>query len=149
MKSREILYVTKLSDRPEKGLTYALYLANNLGKDLRILLVRDKTLTERFDDLMTAATFAEANEHETALEYLKPVEGEAEAIAELIRRCSDAGVKAMVHPGLADALASAKAFLAGRPRFDMVLLSPAVSRQNGILKSLVKTSSLPIVSMAG
>jgi hypothetical protein len=152
MKGKEILFVAYMDENLEEGLPYAIYLAGMLGQKLRILLIDKRDIRERFDDLMTAITFAEANEHETAKQVMaggsRAGRDTAAIHVYLQERCSGAGVRASIHTGLADTVSAVKDLLKEKSRIDMVLLSPNVTRSGNILSRLVKASSRPVVTMA-
>src|SRR5659263_741494 len=70
MSKQEILYVAYRDEPLEDGVSYAMYLANLLGETLRVVLLRPSGIGRKFNDLMTAVTFAEANEPDTARESM-------------------------------------------------------------------------------
>lgn len=150
MSNQEILYVAYKDEPLEAGVSYATYLSNLLGEKLRIVLLNRKGLGERFDDLAAAVTFAEANEHETAREFISGG-GNGKAAAalqqELIEKCDGDGVQATVHIGLEATVAVIMNFLKQK-KVDLVLLSPSVTTSRSILKKLVKFSPRPVVTMA-
>ncbi|GAB4390174.1 MAG: hypothetical protein Kow0025_20400 [Thermodesulfovibrionales bacterium] len=145
---KELLFVTKADEDFDDGLSYAVYLAEMLGEDLRILFVNRRTMGERFDDLMSAITFAESNEHETAREMLSGGNGRREDFRAAIReKYGGARVGLDVHVSGKDVFTSVKELLRERNRVDMVLVSPSLTRDNNIHK-LVKSSSRPVVTMS-
>jgi len=150
MTKKEILYAAYKDEPMEEGLSYAIYLAGLLGDELRVVLLERRSFREKFDDLMTAITFAEANEHESAREALSGREegGDTAAIHALLKdRCSEAGINVNIHTGFSDTVMAVKDFLQKR-KIDMVLLSPELTRSGHVLKRLVKTSPRPVVTMA-
>ena len=63
--ARELLFVTLPDGGLKEGFAYTLYLAKVLAKDIHVLVVqKTRKVSEYFEDLMTAVTFAEAGEHE-------------------------------------------------------------------------------------
>jgi|Deesub1362A_J573_1020465.scaffolds.fasta_scaffold00093_111 hypothetical protein len=152
MKEKEILFVTYMDETLEEGLSYAIYLASMLGQKLRILLINKRNIGEMFEDLMTAITFAEANEHETARQVMsgsaRSGKDTAAVHAYLQERCNGAGIRASIHTGLMDTVSAVKDLLKEKSRIDMVLLSPNVTRSGNILSRLMKASSRPVVTMA-
>jgi len=143
MKKKEILFVTYHNEKFEEGLSYAIYLAGTLSMDLNVLLLGNRS--ERFDDLMTAVTFAEAGEHKTALDYIKGPDP-AFIHIRIKDECDKAGIKSSVHTRLSGSSSVVKDFL-GKLSIYMVLLSPSLTRDGALLKNLVKESSHPVVTL--
>lgn len=145
---KELLFVTRSDEDFDDGLSYAVYLAGMLGEDLRVLLINRRGLSERFDDLMSAITFAEANEQETAVKMLSGGRGRSEALrSALMEKYGDGRVKVDVQVSERDVFSSVRELLKERNRVDMVLVSPSLTRDNNIHK-LVKSSSRPVVTMS-
>lgn len=149
MSKQEILYVAYRDEPLDNGISYATYLANLLGETLRVVLLSRNGVGKRFNDLMAAVTFAEANEHETAREFLAGNDGkDATSIQKyLIEKCNDEGVEATVHIGLEATVAVILNFVRSK-KIDMVLLSPAVTDSRTIMNKLVKISPRPVITMA-
>lgn len=147
---KEILYVSCRDEPIEEGISYALYLAGLMGSGLRIVLLSRNVLAKKFDDLMSAVTFTEANEHETAMQMLAGdrINGDAASIQRYIsERCGGEGIRVNVHIGLDASVVVVHDFL-NRKKIDLVLLSPAVSESRNILSRLLKRSSRPVVTMS-
>lgn len=145
---KELLFVTRRDEDFDDGLSYAIYLAEMLGEDLKVLLISGKNLGEKFSDLMTAVTFAEAGEHETARRIVKGDEVEADAIYESLRqRCEGARVSVDIRSSSKDVVAAVTDFLKKEKGVDMVLVSPSITKDKSISK-LVKNASRPVVTMA-
>jgi len=147
---QEILYVAYRDEPLEEGISYAMYLANLLGESLRVVLLRRKGAGRRFNDMMAAVTFAEANEHEAAREFLSGDGDDQEAASiqkGLIQRCDEEGIRATVHIGLEVTVSVVTNFLKQK-KIDMVLLSPSVTRSRAILNKLIKLSPRPVITMA-
>lgn len=146
---QEILYVAYWDESVDESFSYAMYLSNMLGEPLRIVLLNQNGLGKKFEDSMTAATFAEAGEPETAQEMLAGYdESEAGKIQNyLMEKCKGTGIEATVHTGL-DATATVVMNFLRNKKIDMVLLSPAVTNSQNILKKLVKYSPRPVITMA-
>src|SRR5512145_710979 len=70
----KILFVTKGGDNFEEGFTYVLDLAKTMKTGIVVLMVEERPLTAVFDDVMTAAAFAEAGEVLTAKDVLQEQE---------------------------------------------------------------------------
>lgn len=120
-------------------------------KGMAILLVKRKRLTDKFEEIMTAATFAEAGEQDTAIEIMQSSEAEDGLKSMLEKKCWESGMAASVYSALHDAVSSLRDFLKQNKTIDMVLLSPSIT-ENGelsskVLKRLLKTASRPIVTM--
>ena len=70
MKKNQLLFVTYHDENFEEGLSYALDLAKTMNDGIEILMIYKRKVLEKFDDMMTAITFAEAGEHQTAKEMI-------------------------------------------------------------------------------
>jgi hypothetical protein len=152
---KQLLFVTYESEDMDEGLNYAIDLAKTMDKDISILIADNKkSLRERFDDLMTAVTFAEANEHESARQTV--AKGESAAAEKkaglLAEKCRESGVSVNVHAATADLFPAIKDFLGKKSGIDMVILSPSITDNGNVsareLNKLVRTASRPVVTMA-
>lgn len=71
MGKRQLLFVTYRDENIEEGGMYAIELAKAMYEDITLLLVEKKdSLISKLGNMMTAASFAEAGEHETVREIL-------------------------------------------------------------------------------
>jgi hypothetical protein len=157
MKKSQLLFVTYQDEHVDEGISYAIELAKAMFEDIIILLVQKKeTLKEKFDDLMTGVTFAEAGEHETAREIVAGAGRDLPAIVngkitEMVLQSSKAGVHLEVRNTDKDVLAGVRSYLKGQDGIDKVVLSPAVTESEMLttrdLNRLVRTASRPIVTM--
>ncbi|MBI5739563.1 MAG: hypothetical protein HZA16_02480 [Nitrospirae bacterium] len=151
---KQILFVTYQNEDFDEGLSYAIDLAKAMNEDLAILLAHKNKLLKRFEEIMTAITFAEAGEPETAREILSagPDNGSRTKLNALIEKCHNAGIAAKVYTVALDAGSAIKDILRQKNSVDMVLLSPSVTENGNIssgeLQKLVRTASRPIVTMA-
>lgn len=155
---KQLLFVTYESEDMDEGLSYAIDLAKTMDKDISILIANNKkTLRERFDDLMTAVTFAEAGDHDTARQVIAGGEAAAEESADkkaglLAEKCRESGVSVNIHSATADLFSAIKDFLGQKSGIDMVLLSPSITDNGNVsareLNKLVRTASRPVVTMA-
>ncbi len=155
---KQLLFVTYESEDMDEGLCYAIDLAKTMDKDIAILVANSKkTLRERFDDLMTAVTFAEANDHEGALQVMARGESAGEEAPDkkaglLAEKCRESGVTVNIHAATADLFSSIRDFLGQKSGVDMVLLSPSITDNGNVsareLNRLVRTASRPVVTMA-
>jgi hypothetical protein len=65
------LFVTYRDENIEEGVSYAVELAKAMYEDITLLLVQKKSnLMEKLENLMTAVSFAEADEHDTARQIM-------------------------------------------------------------------------------
>ena len=107
---KQILFVTSLDEDSDEGLSYAIDLTKTMDKDIAILLVHKKNWLNKFEDLMSAITFAEVNEHETAREILEGNNHKAYSLDEKIRslseRCKSAGLDSVIQTVTADAVSA-------------------------------------------
>jgi len=156
MGKRQLLFVTYGDENLEEGVSYAIELAKAMYEDITLLLVQKKNnLMEKLGNLMTAVSFAEADDHETARIMAGGSQDGQERLerklAELAERCKREGVQVSVqHTGL-DAVAGIRAFLRDHTGIDKVVLGPAVTEAGNVtakdLNRLVRTASRPIVTM--
>ncbi len=153
---RQLLFVTYENEDLDEGLNYAIDLATTMDKDIAILIATNKkTLREKFDDLMSAVAFAEANEHGTAKGILssgQKTAGLEARVEHLAERCQRSGVSVNIHSVTADLFSAIKDFLREKTGIDMVLLSPSVTDNGNVsareLNKLVRSASRPVVTMA-
>ncbi|MGW8273330.1 MAG: hypothetical protein ACWGN7_08080, partial [Thermodesulfovibrionales bacterium] len=61
-----LLFATRGGDDCENGFAYVLELSKTLKAGISVLLIYPRKMSERFDDVMSAVTFAEAGDHDTA-----------------------------------------------------------------------------------
>ncbi len=150
MSKQEILYIAYRDEPLEEGISYAMYLAGMLGETLRVVLLRPSGIGQKFSDLMTAVTFAEANEPDTAREILSPEAGGNRAASiqkDLMRRFEAQGIEGSVHIGL-DATVKVVMNFLSQKKVDLVLLSPSVTDSRSLLNKLIKFSPRPVITMA-
>jgi len=152
---RNILFVTDRSDDTDGGLSYALDLARMMDKGISVLLLSKERLMNRFETLMSAVTFAEAGEHETARELLAEGAGKADAPAgvrpmTIEEACAVSGLPTQISNGTGDMVAAVGSYLKANRNIEMVLLSPSITEE-GVsrdFKRLLSTVSRPIVTLA-
>jgi len=150
MSKQEILYVAYRDEPLDEGINYAMYLSGLLGETLRVVLLSRGGIGRKFNNLMSAVAFAEANEHDTAREMLTDgggVEKAASIQNYVMQKCAAEGVEATVHIGLEATVAVILNFLRQK-KVDMVLLSPSVTESRSMLNKLVKFSPRPVITMA-
>ena len=157
MGKRQLLFVTYRDENLEEGVSYAIELAKAMYEDITLLLVKKPTnLMDKLGDLMTAVSFAEADEHETAREIMagdspeKQVAYDAK-LAELMVRCKQEGISVNVQRTDLDAVTGIRSFLKNNAGIDKVVLSPVMTESGNVtskdLNRLVRTASRPIVTM--
>lgn len=157
MRRKQLLFVTYHDENFEEGLSYAVDLAKVMNDGISILMIYKRTVMERFEDLMTVVTFAEAGEHRTAREmiseaYKRHNKDYEERIATVVERCRAAGVRVEVSTAAMDVVSAVRNFVRQNTTIDMVLLSPNITNDGKVsakdLNHLVKTASRPVVTMA-
>lgn len=154
--ARELLFVTLPDGGFTEGFAYVLDLAKMLSKDIHVLVVqKTRKVSEYFDDLMSAITFAEAGEHETARKFARGGDGGKKGNGELkaiVDELKSADVSVNVETTDRDVVSAVKDCLKGGSRVDMVILSPNLTGDSVVspseLHRLVRTASRPIVTMA-
>jgi hypothetical protein len=148
---RKLLFVTSRDNDFDQDLSYALDLAKMTDRGMAILLVKKKNLADKFEKMMTAVTFAEAGEHDAAVEIMSQRDSKDEVTRMLEERCLASGMATAVYSAMRDATVSLKDFLKNDTGVDMVLLSPSVAGNGAIspkeLKRLVRMAALPVVTM--
>jgi DNA-binding protein YbaB len=157
MGKRQLLFVTYGDENLEEGLSYAIELAKAMYEDITLLLVQKKSnLIEKLGNLMTAVSFAEADEHETARQIMaggsqNELEKVQRKLAELTGRCKREGVQVSVQYTGLDAVLGIRTYLKNHTGIDKVVLSPVVTEAGNVtakdLNRLVRTASRPIVTM--
>lgn len=157
MKGKQLLFVTYHNEDFDEGLSYALDLAKTMNDGVEILMIYKRKVLERLDDMMTAITFAEADEYKTARELIsddyKRHDEDFEAnLDRLKEKCRKNGVVVDVCTASTDVVSAIKNLIRQNSRIDLVLLSPSITNDGAltskVLNKLVKTASRPIVTMA-
>jgi hypothetical protein len=156
MGKRQLLFVTYRDENLEEGVSYAIELAKAMYEDITLLLVQKKSnLLDKFETLMTAVTFAEAGEHDTAREIMTGSPDAAKRsqkiLAKLTEKCAREGVTVKVQDSDLDAVSGIRTYLKEHTGIDKVVLSPVITEAGNVtskdLNRLVRTSSRPIVTM--
>lgn len=157
MRNRQLLFVTYHDETFEEGFSYAVDLAKTMNDGIEILMLYKRKVMEKFEDVMTIVTNAEAGDHKTARELIKEYYAERnedydKRISNLVERYKKSGVTIGVSAAAMDVVSAVKNFLRQRTGIDMILLSPSITEGGNItskeLNKLVKTASRPIVTMA-
>ena len=157
MREKQLLFVTYHDENLDEGLSYALDLAKTMNDSIEILVVYKRKVLEKFEDMMTAITFAESDMHKTAKEmisadYEKNNKDYEKWVALLEEQCRKSGIRVSISTAATDAVSAIKNILRQNIRVDMVLLSPSITNSGNVtskvINKLVKTASRPIVTMA-
>ncbi len=157
MGKRQLLFVTYHDENLDEGVSYAVELAKAMFEDITLLLVQKKAnIMEKLGTLMTAVSFAEAGEHDTARQIMgdgKPNEPETiqKKLSDLAGRCKREGIQMNVEHTDLDAVSGIRTYLKNHTGIDKVVLSPVVTEAGNVtpkdLNRLVRTASRPIVTM--
>lgn len=151
----KVLFVTRGGEDCDEGFSYVLELAKTLGAGIEVLIIYPSRMTNSFDDIMMAATYAEAGDLKTIQTM---VDGEQEKFRELVAskisalvsRSQETKVDLVCHSADGDLTATIKNHLKNRPYIDMVLLSPSLSenKKSFDIRKLLKNISKPIVNIS-
>jgi len=153
----KLLFVTYKDNHEDEGLSYVIELAKTLNKDLTIFLIWKRRLSKKIEEVLTAATFAEADEHETARQMItgeqKEVNGHVDPKLEsFLGKCQESGIEVDIRSFKQDVFPTIKNYFKRRNGIDIVLLGPNVAGAGNIttgeLKRLAHTISRPIVTIA-
>jgi len=156
MKRLNILYATFKGEDLEKGFAYAVDLAKTLDKDLYLLVVTEKSVSEKIGDFFSAAGLAEEGLGQEAGEVVSGRFTKIDAAADprfsvLANRARMEGVGFEVYGSTRAIREAISGFIKEKAGVDMVLLGPAVSRDGGMsskeLKKLVAGAGKPVVTM--
>jgi hypothetical protein len=159
MGKRQLLFVTYRDENLEEGVSYAIELAKAMYEDITLLLVQKKSnlnLMGKLENLMSAVSFAEADEHETARQIMAGGTQDKQNLHEkeldvVVNKCRKEGIQVNVNSTDLDAISGIRKFLKEQGGIDKVVLSPAITEAGNItskdLNRLVRTASRPIVTM--
>ncbi|MBI5847381.1 MAG: hypothetical protein HZB31_05435 [Nitrospirae bacterium] len=150
-----ILFVTKGGEHCDEGFSYVLELAKTLDASVEALIMRPIHLADNFEDIMAAATFAEADDMKTAKEIMECQQSNCREklegrIRELSNKAQIVSVDLLCHAADGDVAAAIKAILKEKAFIDMVLLSPSLSEKMNSLdiKRLLRNIAKPIVHIS-
>lgn len=150
-----ILFATRSGPETLDGFTYALDLAKSLKKGLAVLIIQRNRISGAFEEVMMAATFAEAGDIATAREILEPEALELEArhgihLTSAKTQCRDADIDLAVYAAAGDDVEAIRDTLKIRPGIEMVLLSPSLGapRSGGYLKRILTRITKPVVTIS-
>ncbi len=150
----KILFVTKGGENTDEGFSYVLELAKALNSGIAVLVVYPRQMMTSFEDVMSAAAFAEAGDFQTVRTLMKEQETELKETEE--KKIKEMKVKAaeisvgLIYKTVSGDVASAITdYLKERTGIEMVLLSPNLSKERKILdiRKLLKNISKPIVNI--
>ena len=150
----KILFVTKGGENTDEGFSYVLELAKALNSGIAVLVVYPRQIMTSFEDVMSAAAFAEAGDFQTVRTLMKEQETELKETEE--KKIKEMKVKAaeisvgLIYKTVSGDVASAITdYLKERTGIEMVLLSPNLSKERKILdiRKLLKNISKPIVNI--
>jgi len=151
----KILFVTKGGETCDEGLPYVLELAKNLNAGIEVLIMSPTQLTTQFENIMTAAAFAEAGDFKTAKDVMESEHCVwrdllEEKISNMKKSSKESSIDLLCHVSEGDVVSAIKLFLKGRKSIDMVLLSPSLSENKRSLDigKLIKNISKPIVHIS-
>ena len=157
MEKRQLLFVTHHDANFTEGVSYAVELAKAMNEDIMLLFVQKRSnLIGKLETLMSAATFAEAGEHDTARQIAHQDPHGAEELYKreldaVITECFLQGIHVSVHLSELDALSGTKRFLRDHRSIDKIILSPAITAAGNVtsreMDRLVRAASRPIVTM--
>ena len=152
--SRQILFITFLTKGYQSGFLYSTELARCMEKDITVLIVRQKEkIAEKIENIMTAVTFAEADEHDTACMFVgdKPDHEYVAEIAYLKDKCRELNINLSIFYSELDIVSAIRRFVKQNHGVDLILLGTTVTENGHIrakeLKRLVRTSARPIVTI--
>ena len=148
---KQILLVTNQNDDIEDALSYSVDLAKAMDEVITVLIVAKKKLLDKFNDVIAAVAFAEADDHKTARDIL--AKGNAKnSVEDFLKKFKDAGVSIKVLKSKKDAVPAVTDLLKQKNNVDMVLLSPGITSKGEVttreLHRLIRTASRPVVTLA-
>ncbi len=150
----KILFVTKGGENTDEGFSYVLELAKALNSGIAVLVVYPRQMMTSFEDVMSAAAFAEAGDFQTVRVLLEQQEtelkeAEEKKINEMKVKAEEISVGLICKTVTGDIASAITDYLKERTGIEMVLLSPNLSRERKILdlRKLLKNISKPIVNI--
>jgi hypothetical protein len=148
---KQILLVTNQNDDIEDALSYSVDLAKAMDEVVTVLIVSKKKLHDKFNDVMAAVAFSEADDHKTARDIL--AEGNAQnPVEDCLKKFKDTGMSIKVLKSTKDAVPAVTDLLKRKNHVDMVLLSPGITSRREVtakeLQRLVRTISRRVVTIA-
>lgn len=150
----KILFVTKGGEDCDKGFAYALELAKAINSGISVLLVYPRQMLSSFEDVMSAAAYAEAGDFDTVRTLMNAqeqtlMEIEKRKLGEMTTKAGEISIELSHKVASGDVASAIKEYLKDGPGIDMVLLSPNLAGNKRLLdlKKLIKNISKPIVNI--
>ena len=150
----KILFVTKGGENTDEGFSYVLELAKALNSGIAVLVVYPRQIMTSFEDVMSAAAFAEAGDFQTVRTLMEEQEtelkeSEEKKIKEMKVKAAEISVGLIYKTVSGDVASAITDYLKERTGIEMVLLSPNMSKERKILdiRKLLKNISKPIVNI--
>ena len=150
----KILFVTKGGENTDEGFSYVLELAKALNSGIAVLVVYPRQMMTSFEDVMSAAAFAEAGDFQTVRTLMEEQEtelkeSEEKKIKEMKVKAGEISVGLIYKTASGDVASAITDYLKERTGIEMVLLSPNLSKERKILdiRKLLKNISKPIVNI--
>jgi hypothetical protein len=152
--SRQILFVTFLTEGFQSGFLYSTELARFMEKDIRVLIIGQRdAIDENIENTVTAVAFAEAGEHESVRSYggENPGYEYAAEIAYLKDTCHELDINLSISYSEQDIVNAIRRFVKQNHGVDLILLGTTVTENGHIrakeLKRLIRSSARPIVTI--
>lgn len=142
MEKKQLLFVTHRDADLAEGVSYAIELARAMDEDIMLLFVQKRhNLIGKLENLMTAAVFAEAGEHDTARQIAMENSPGGEEIFKneidaVVKKCQQEGIRVKVHTSPLDAIAGIRKFLKEHWTVDKVVLSPAITAAGNVTSTV-------------
>lgn len=159
MNDRKTLFVTYSDENIADLHTYTTELSRSMKAALVVLFLKSRSEREKWDTVLMAAAFGEANMSDTAREMMKEVTGvnkvsddhPDQGMVRFIKTSRKAGINPEVYSTRMDLNSAMNALLKQDREIEFVLLSPEVSRsevsKKGILTRLRQSLSRPFATM--
>ncbi len=151
----KILFVTKGGERADEGFPYALELAKALNSGVALLVLYPRQTLSTFEDVMSAAAFAEAGDFATVKKLLDEQQTELREarerkIHEMKTKAGQVAVGLTCKTASGDIAAAITEYLKERTAIEMVLLSPDLAKERKILdfRKLLRDISKPIINIS-
>ena len=151
----KILFVTKGGERADEGFPYALELAKALNSGVALLVLYPRQMMATFEEVMSAAAFAEAGDFATVRKLMDEQETELHElrerkIREMKAKAGQVSVTLSYKFATGDIAAAITEYLKERTAIEMVLLSPDLAKERKILdlRKLLRNIAKPIINIS-